>query len=184
MVDCSHLNGEIVVGRVSEGYYAMVFGSQGQQVYRSDWSGVPPYHAPFATYAEAYQWGYDWAVSHGYPDPPIPPVGCELVCTEGAFRSPITCWDGSIIYAEECVNDAWVPSGEVCPELPVCNEGEYIEPIDCPDGSVIYAKVCQGGQWVDSGYVCPTQPSGDNKILLIGGGLAVAALVVFLALRK
>jgi hypothetical protein len=48
-------------------------------------------------------------------------VQCGFVCAEGEKRSLTTCWDGSVIYAEVCRNNTWVPTGETCPGyVPVC----------------------------------------------------------------
>ena len=67
-----------------------------------------------------------------------------VVCTEGEERSPVTCWDGSVIHKEICRNNAWIPSGEMCPTEPVdpC-EGVVCEP-DCY-GVDKYQTVCEDG---------------------------------------
>jgi hypothetical protein len=77
------------------------------------------------------------------------------VCVEGNFYSPQTCWDGSTIYTEKCVNQTLVPSGQVCPTH-VCNEGEFDQTKLCGDGvTTIYEKVCEDNAWVASGQQCP-----------------------------
>lgn len=77
------------------------------------------------------------------------------VCIEGNLYSPQTCWDGSTIYTQQCINQTLVPSGQVCPTH-VCNEGEFDQPRLCRDGvTTIYEKVCVGNAWVASGQVCP-----------------------------
>jgi len=59
------------------------------------------------------------------------------VCNEGEKRNPKTCWDNSVIHAEVCRDNAWVPTGETCPPKPECTEG---------DKKAGY--VCEGGKWV------------------------------------
>lgn len=77
-------------------------------------------------------------------------------CTEGEYRGPTVCWDGTTIYAERCVGGAWSPTGQTC-STQVCIEGEYANPLTCWDGSIIYTDVCQNNQWVASGQTCPIQ---------------------------
>lgn len=77
------------------------------------------------------------------------------VCVEGNLYSPQTCWDGSTIYTEKCVNQTLVPSGHTCPTH-VCNEGEFDAAKLCGDGlTTIYEKVCVDNAWVASGQQCP-----------------------------
>lgn len=37
-------------------------------------------------------------------------------CNEGELRGAVTCADGSTVYTEICHNNAWVPTGDKCPE--------------------------------------------------------------------
>ncbi len=77
------------------------------------------------------------------------------VCVEGNYYTPQTCWDGSTIYTEKCVNQTLVPSGMTCPTK-VCNEGELDQAKLCSDGiTTIYEKECVGNAWVNSGQQCP-----------------------------
>ncbi|RKY40757.1 MAG: hypothetical protein DRP85_07960, partial [Candidatus Makaraimicrobium thalassicum] len=46
-------------------------------------------------------------------------------CTEGAFMSPFTCPDGSVINLLKCVGGKWVSSGQSCPPAPECTEGAF-----------------------------------------------------------
>jgi len=92
---------------------------------------------------------------------PVPP----RICTEGAKRSPETCWDGSVIHKEICRGNAWVSTGETCP-VKVCTEGAKRSPETCWNGSVIHKEICRGNAWVPSGETCPTKPEcspGDKK---------------------
>jgi hypothetical protein len=59
------------------------------------------------------------------------------VCTEGAKRGKMTCWDGAVIYGEVCRGNKWVTSGEFCPPKPECAEGDK-KP----------GYICSGGKWV------------------------------------
>lgn len=46
----------------------------------------------------------------------VPPE--EKVCDEGSKRGKVTCWNGSIVHKEVCINNEWVPTNETCPEKP------------------------------------------------------------------
>jgi len=110
-----------------------------------------------------YGGGTCWALDESkiIADFPYP----HKICTEGAKRSPETCWNGSVIHKEICRGNAWVPSGETCP-VKVCTEGAVRSPETCWNGSVIHKEICRGNAWVSTGETCPTKPEcspGDKK---------------------
>ena len=59
------------------------------------------------------------------------------VCTEGAKRGKMTCWDGTVIHGEVCRGNKWVTSGEICPPKAECAEGDK-KP----------GHICSEGKWV------------------------------------
>ena len=64
------------------------------------------------------------------------------VCDEGEERSPEACWDGSEIHKEVCRNNAWVPSGETCPDEP---EPDLCDGVVCDDvcaGDDMHTSYC------------------------------------------
>ncbi len=75
-----------------------------------------------------------------------------FICNEGAKRNPTTLGDGSVIYAEVCRNNAWVPTGDTGPTKPECTEG---------DKKAGY--VCVAGKWRPTpavpGPVPPVEPT-------------------------
>lgn len=79
-------------------------------------------------------------------------------CQEGAMLYE-TCPDGSQIVTYQCINGAWVPTGNQCaaPPPPGCQDG-YVLYEQCPDGSQIITHQCINGQWVPTGNQCPEPP--------------------------
>jgi len=87
----------------------------------------------------------------------------EFVCNEGEKRNPKTCWDGTTIHAEVCRNNAWVPSGEICPPEPAA--GDKRGPKTCWDRSVIHAEKYDAAlhRWVPSGETCPVKVCNEGE---------------------
>lgn len=86
---------------------------------------------------------------------------CGFVCAEGAERNPESCFDGSTIHHEKCVNNEWVATGETCPQ-PECQPGE-VQTQECGKFPRITTHTCESGYWTPTdeqcdpcmGVVCP-----------------------------
>ena len=80
-------------------------------------------------------------------------------CLNETKRYPTTCWDGTIVYAEICRDNEWVPTGETCPPMPADGEGR--NPTTCWDGTIIYAEKFDAATmtWVPTGDTCPPMPA-------------------------
>lgn len=84
-------------------------------------------------------------------------------CLNETKRYPTTCWDGTIVYAEICRDNEWVPTGETCPPMPADGEGR--NPTTCWDGTIIYAEKFDTTlkKWVPTGATCPVKVCTEGE---------------------